>query len=426
VGSWLVWLAGGLLIAVLLSTAASLSLRRPSRARLAEKMELLGRRDELERLLQHRGQMLLATATLRAVSLLSFVLVVTGVLSGGRELTFGVYAEVFGVALVGLLIFGVAIPTAWAKYAGESLVIAALPVLHALRYVLYPLVVPQLAMDWVVRRLAGVHDRHEGDAADVMEQEILDVVSEGEAHGAVDEEEKEMIESVIELRDTQVDQIMTPRTEIIALPKSVTFAQVKECILETGHSRVPIYETTVDNIIGVLFAKDLLQVTAPQTFDAAKVMREPFYVPESKPLRELLHEFQEGKGHMAIVLDEYGGTAGLVTIEDILEELVGDIADEYESEEPEPLVRIDDSTVEVDARMRIDEINDELDLSLPESEDYETIGGFVFSSLGKIPDRGEECAHDNVVIRVTDASPRKINRVRLQIARAAPETDPAI
>ncbi len=425
-GSWLVWFAGGLLLAVLLSTAASLSLRQPSRARLAEKMELLGRRDELQRLLKHRGQMLIATATLRAVSLLSFVLVVTEVLSGGRAMTFGAYVEVFGVALVGLLIFGVAIPTAWAKYAGESLVITALPVLHALRYVLYPLVVPQLAMDWVVRRLAGVHDRHEGDAANVMEQEILDVVSEGEAHGAVDEEEKEMIESVIELRDTQVDQIMTPRTEIIALPKHVTFAQVRECILETGHSRVPIYETTVDNIIGVLFAKDLLQVTDPVPFDVAKVMREPFYVPESKPLRELLHEFQEGKGHMAIVLDEYGGTAGLVTIEDILEELVGDIADEYESEEPEPLVRIDGSTVEVDARMRIDEINDELDLSLPESEDYETIGGFVFSSLGKIPDPGEECAHDNVTIRVTEASPRKINRVRLQIARAAAEADPAV
>ncbi len=416
-GSELMWLAVGLLLVVLLAMTASLSLRLPSRARLAEKMEQLGRKDELQRLLQHRTQLLLAAATLGAIASVTFVLVVLELLHGEGELSIRTYAWTFAAALLGILVCGVALPTAWSKYAGEALIIAALPVLHALRYLLYPLVVPQLALGWLVRRLAGVQDQHEVNAADDMEQKILDMVSEGEARGAVDEEEKEMIESVIELRDTQVDQIMTPRTDIQALPKDVSLAQVKELIRETGHSRVPIYEETVDNIIGVLFAKDLLQVTDPESFDVAQVMREPFYVPESKQLRDLLHEFQEGKGHMAIVLDEYGGTAGLVTIEDILEELVGDIADEYEGAEPEPLRRIDDSTVEVDARMRIDELNDELDLELPENEDYETIGGFVFSALGKIPDPGEECAHANVTIRVTDAGPRRIHRLRLRITR---------
>ena len=132
----------------------------------------------------------------------------------------------------------------------------------------------------------------------------------------------------------------------------------------------------------------------------------------------MLHEFQEKKVHLAVVLDEYGGTAGLVTIEDILEELVGEIVDEYEPEEPAAIRRIDERTVEVDARMRIDDLNDELNVELPEDEDYETIGGFVFSTLGKIPKVGERCQHDNVGIQVIAAEPRRITRLRLNIAPA--------
>jgi len=419
VDGWLICLAAGLLVVVLLSTAASFSLRLPSRARLAEKMERQGRKDELDHLLEHRVELLLAASTLRAVALLSFALIVLEVLRCRTgEFTFGTYVWAFVVALLGVLVFGVAIPSAWARYSGESLLITSLPVLHALRYVLYPVVAPLLALDWLVRRLAGVRDSDEENGAEDMEQQILDVVSEGEARGAVDEEEKEMIESVIEFRDTQVDQIMTPRTDISAVPKDVSFQQLKDLIREKGHSRVPVYEDTVDNIVGIIYAKDLLQVADPDAFDATESMREPIYIPESKQLRDLLHEFQEGKGHMAIVLDEYGGTAGLATIEDILEELVGEIVDEYEAQEPEPLRRIDASTVDVDARMPIDELNDELGINLPESEDYETIGGFVFSALGKIPQAGEECEHANVKIRVTDAGPRRINRLHLHIMPA--------
>ncbi|MCK4660509.1 MAG: HlyC/CorC family transporter [Phycisphaerae bacterium] len=423
-GSWLIWLAVGQLLVVLLSTVVNLALRLPSRARLAEKMELQGRKEELNHLLELRVQFLLATAVLRAMALLSFVLVVVESLRRDTDgISFGTYLWAFVLALAGVLVFGIAIPSAWAKYAGESLLIVSLPVLRVLRCVLYPLVVPLLALDWLVRRLAGVRDEGKDITADHLEQEILKVVSEGEAHGVVDEEEKEMIESIIEFRDTQVDQIMTPRTDINAMPRDVTFEELKELIREKGHSRVPLYEETVDNIVGIIYAKDLLQVANPEPFDAGAIMREPIYIPESKQLRDLLHEFQEGKGHMAIVLDEYGGTAGLVTIEDILEELVGEIVDEYEDQDQEPLRRIDDSTVEVDARMRIDELNDELDIDLPESEDYETIGGFVFSALGKIPQSGAECAHDNIKICVTDAGPRKINRLRLQITRDSLESN---
>jgi CBS domain containing-hemolysin-like protein len=279
--------------------------------------------------------------------------------------------------------------------------------------VLHPLIAFLLFFDEVIRRLAGVPQEDARTQADEMEREILNVVSEGEAQGAFDEEEKEMIESIIDLRDAQVAEIMTPRTEIEALPAGATLSEVKRLVMEKGHSRIPVYEDTIDRVLGILYAKDLLAIEESDAFDVTRVMRQALYIPESKRIRDLLHEFQEKKLHIAIVLDEYGGTAGLVTIEDILEELVGEIVDEYEPEEPEALRRIDDHTVEVDARMRIDEINDELDISLPEEEDYETIGGFMFSSLGRIPAVGETWQQDNVRIQVTAAEPRRIHRLRI-------------
>jgi CBS domain containing-hemolysin-like protein len=251
--------------------------------------------------------------------------------------------------------------------------------------------------------------------ADELEQEILDAISEGERHGAVDEEEKEMIESVIELTDTRVEEIMTPRTDVVAVPTDADLDVVLAAIRRKGHSRIPVYDKTIDTILGMLYAKDLLQRDRDTRFDVTAIMRKALFIPESKFVRELLREFQAQKVHIAVVLDEYGGTAGLVTIEDILEELVGEIRDEYDPTAPAELRRIDDSTVEVDARMRIDDLNDQLDIQLPENEDYETVGGFVFSRLGKIPTVGERWEHDNIGIQVVAAEPRRITRLRLKV-----------
>ena len=415
---WLGWLALAGLIALLLwATTANLALRLPSRARLAEKLAERGRSDELEAMLQDRVRLLFATASLRAAAFLSFAMMLVYKLSrvrgdAGPETL--VYALAISFPIV--LVFGIAIPNAWARHGGEALLIRSLPLLHILGYILYPVVVFLQGIDWVGRRLAGAAGGT-GDAINELEQEILTVLSESEAQGTVDEEQKEMIESVIELRDMRVDEIMTPRTDICAVEKSATLAEVKSVIEDTGHSRIPVYDGTVDHIVGVIHAKDLLQLASDQPFHANKTLREVIYIPENKQLRELLHEFKAGKAHMAIVLDEYGGTAGLVTMEDIIEEVIGDIVDEHESKEPEPLRRIDESTVEVDARMRIDELNEQLEIQLPESEDYETLAGFVFSALGRVPHPGEECQHANVKVTVVDAEPRKINRVRLKITR---------
>jgi CBS domain containing-hemolysin-like protein len=314
-----------------------------------------------------------------------------------------------------IVVVGVAVPAAWARYAGDALVAATLPALLFFWKVSHPIALVLGLFDGLVRRLAGVPLEEELNDVERHERDLLEAVSEGEKLGAVDEEEKEMIESVMDLRDTTVAEIMTPRTEIRAVEKGTTMDQVKDLIREIGHSRIPVYDGTIDNVIGIAYAKDLLYLEHNDAFIAADAMRQALFVPETKNLRDLLHEFQAKKVHMAIVLDEYGGTAGLVTFEDILEELVGEIADEYDVDEVAPNTRIDEHTVDIDARVRVDEINAELDLHLPEEEDYETVGGFVFSTLGRIPTTGERCAHENVEIEVLDAEPRRINRLRLRV-----------
>jgi len=287
--------------------------------------------------------------------------------------------------------------------------------LHGIRLLCYPLLQPLRLVDAVIRRLAGVPAEEDGDAVEEMEREILDAVSEGERQGAVSEEEREMIESVIELRTTRVDGIMTTRTDIVAIPMAAGFEEARTLIREQGHSRIPVYEQTIDRILGILYAKDLLHVKSAEVFDIRKVMRKPLFVPTTKWVRDLLHDFRQQKVHIAIVLDEYGGTAGLVTIEDILEQLVGDISDEYEPHEPHPMVKLDERTYEVDARMSVGELNEELSIELPESDHYETIGGFVSSALGRIPIVGEQCQHDSVDILVIDAEPRRVNRLRIRL-----------
>jgi putative hemolysin len=232
----------------------------------------------------------------------------------------------------------------------------------------------------------------------------------------VDKEEAEMIENVLELGETTAEEIMTPRTDLIAVDVHDDLQTILDAIRDQGHSRIPVYDDTIDHIIGLLFAKDLLTEIGkdPKNFVLKEKIRPVYFVPETKTLRDLLHEFQDQKLHLAVVLDEYGGTAGIVTIEDILEELVGEIADEYEETTAESYKKIDEQTFEVDARMYIDEVNEELDIQLPEEEDYDTLGGFVFSHLGYIPKVGESFEHGNVMISIAAAGPRVVKKVRIK------------
>jgi CBS domain containing-hemolysin-like protein len=250
-----------------------------------------------------------------------------------------------------------------------------------------------------------------------IQDEILSAVEEGEKEGVVDEQEREMIESVIEFRDTAAGHIMTPRQDIAAVPVDASLDQVKEAMDESRHSRIPVYEESLDHIVGILHARDLIPLLGqpnPQ-FDIRALMRPTIYVPETKPLSDLLSDFRHQKVHLAIVLDEYGSTAGVVTIEDVLEELVGEIADEHDTGEPAMLKRLDDKTVDADARIRIEDLNRLAGLNLPEDAGYETLAGFLSTSLARIPEKGAVYEHDQVRYTILDAEPHRVKRVKIEI-----------
>ena len=417
------WMGSGLAVIIVFFTTANAAVRHFSRVGLSERLAKRGKAALLNRLVENRGELLFISSFARLSAILALVLLIAHLFGVRASPGDGVvghaaaqYGAIFLTAVVLIMLVGVAIPNAWARYGGDAFLAATLPVLFVLQKILFPLVACQRLVDWLARRLAGIPAENDQQTeAEEIEKEILDVVSEGELAGAVHEEDADMIESVMEFRDTDVGEIMTPRTEIVALPATATLIEAKELIARAGHSRIPVYDENIDDLEGVLYAKDLLNVKETDHFDPIDMMRKVPYVPESKRIPDLLGELREQKVHLAIVLDEYGGTAGLVTIEDILEEIVGEIADEYEAPEPDPIRRIDASTIEVDARVHIDELNDELGIKLPEDEDYDTVGGFVFSVLGKIPATGEELRYDNVKFQVIDAEERKINRLRVEV-----------
>ncbi len=254
----------------------------------------------------------------------------------------------------------------------------------------------------------------------ITEEELKMLVEVGEELGAIEKEEKEMISGIFEFDKMDVKDIMVPRIDMKCIEANSSIEDAKKLILETGHSRIPVYEGSVDNIIGILYAKDLLRFLnsgeKPETLHG--ILRPAYFVPESKKLNELLSEFQRLKVQIAIVVDEYGGTAGMVTLEDVLEEIVGEIEDEYDVGEAEEFRMVDENQAVVDARMSIHDVNERLSLSLPEDR-VDTIGGLLFNMLGRIPVQGDEVEVDGVVLRVESMRGRRIMKVRVIKKREA-------
>ncbi|NOX55822.1 MAG: HlyC/CorC family transporter [Planctomycetes bacterium] len=226
-----------------------------------------------------------------------------------------------------------------------------------------------------------------------------------------------MIHRVIKLQDEDAAAIMTPRTDMVCIPADCTLEEARQRLLEAGHSRVPVIGKSPDDILGILYAKDLLKYTRAAT-DGTKlteITRSPFYIPETACLDTLLETMKRQRVHMAIILDEYGGVSGLVTLEDILEEIVGEIVDEYDAALVEPVKYVSPHVAEVDARMHIDDVNREFQLQLPEDGDYDTIGGFVFSHLGRVPVEGETFTWQQAKFTVLDADKRRIRKLRIEV-----------
>jgi putative hemolysin len=240
----------------------------------------------------------------------------------------------------------------------------------------------------------------------------MTLVSVGEEEGIIEKQEKELINSIFEFGDTIVKEVMVPRMDMIAVDKKADMEAVFQLILKEGVSRVPVYDKTIDNVVGIVYARDLLVMSAKHKNSSKTIqtlVKPAYYVPETKRVIELLTELQKAKVHMAIVVDEYGGTAGLVTIEDLLEEIVGEIFDEYDSEEV-LIEKIDKENFRVNAKTDLDEINKQLNLDLPDAE-YESIGGFVVNLFGKIPMPGEKIDHDSAVFTVEKVIRRRLSKI---------------
>ncbi|MDR2785352.1 MAG: hemolysin family protein [Treponema sp.] len=229
---------------------------------------------------------------------------------------------------------------------------------------------------------------------------------------SLESDQREMIRGVLELPDTTVKEIMVPRIDAVFLPVDVPKDELLSTIIESGHSRFPVYEDTIDNVIGILYVKDLLScVVTNDTLDIRGILRKPFFVPHSKHIDELLRELRRRRVHIAIAVDEYGGVSGIISMEDIIEEIIGDIQDEFDNER-EDILKLSENSWLCDARMNLEDLSEEIGVELP-VEDFDTLGGFVFDLLGKIPVKYEKAVHENIDFIVQDMEGHKINTVKI-------------
>jgi CBS domain containing-hemolysin-like protein len=255
----------------------------------------------------------------------------------------------------------------------------------------------------------------------ITEQELRASAEVASEEGQIEDEEKELIHSIFEFGDTIAREVMVPRPDIVAIGDDETLRDVQALVLEHGYSRVPVYKEDLDDIVGIVYAKDVLKALHQGKHDAplSEIAREPHYIPESKKVAELLREMQRDKFHIALVTDEYGSLSGLVTLEDLLEELVGDIADEYDREEPE-LVEVGEGRYRVSGKASIDDVNDLLDVELPD-EEWDTVAGLMLDLFGRIPKSGDEISFQGLSFTAEEVQGRRIAKVL--IARAT-EPDP--
>lgn len=408
-------IAIGCLLASAFFATACFSLRNFLRSRLALVCRTHNNEERFGVILRADEVALQACETLLFVTLTLFVTITVFAYGpiAPKQLNWPHLIEGAGLIVV---VWGavVVIPWSLSRIVGEPFLYHTWPVLELAVTVMRPIHTIEGSIDTLFHRIAGRKDPTPENLETIAE-EIQSVVDEGEREGILETRAGRMIQRVMELRQEDVRAVMTPRTDIISIDVSCGLEEARQQLLEAGHSRIPVVEGNPDDIVGILYARDLLEhiVSDTRELTLRDIVREPFYVPETTTIDALLERMKLARLHMSIVLDEYGGVTGLVTLEDILEEIVGDIADEFDEAESEQVQRIDERTLEVDARMHIDELNDMFELDLPEEGDFDTIAGFVFTELGRIPKRGESLRWKTVTIVVVEVTSRKITRLRL-------------
>jgi CBS domain containing-hemolysin-like protein len=320
----------------------------------------------------------------------------------------------FGLMWVGLI----SLPWSISRVRGERILYRTWPLLRFMVAVLRPFWRLAFAFDQALHRVVGLPDPHDPETPSNLEDELRALISECHREGVLRMQSSHMIMRVVDLQDEDVASIMKPRTEMVTIPAATPLNEALERVIEDNYSRVPVTGDSVDDIQGVLYARDLLaeithQDSTAQQKTVGDVAREVVFVPESQRIGSLLENMQQKQVHLAIVVDEYSGVAGLVTLEDVLEEIVGEITDEHDEEEVPLLTVVEDGSIEVDGRFHINDLNRDHGFQFPEDEEYDTIGGFMMAELARIPAVGESIQWKDTILEVTEADERQLKKLHL-------------
>jgi CBS domain containing-hemolysin-like protein len=330
-----------------------------------------------------------------------------------------VAAATFGVTAL-VLLFGESAPKSYAVENSESWALTISRPLKQAERILLPLVVLFDYLTRVVNRVTG--GRSAIESSYVTREEIQDIIKTGEREGVLEEEEREMLQRTLRFNRTIVKEVMTPRLDMTAVSKEATMDEAIETCIQSGHDRLPVYDGSLDNVIGIVEITDLVRdrhYSTDEGVTLGELIEPTLHIPESKNVDELLAEMREKRLNMVIVIDEFGTTEGLVTMEDLVEEIVGEI---LEGGEDEPIEFDDDGTVLVRGEVNIDDVNDQLDIDLPEGEEFETIAGFIFNRAGRLVDRGEVIEYEGLEIRVERVENTRIQRARISGLEAYEQT----
>jgi len=398
----------GLWLLVFIITSAESAIRYASRARLEDIIEDRDRRERYLRYMQKARLLDVLCVLVRIVASITMALLMAAELHP----TYGFVTV--GVITIAVLALGAELPgRLLGRKFSAAVLFVLLPPLRWLATLLEP-------FQWGWQRVFGPEEEEiPRDVVEAAKEEIRVAIEDGTTEGALGAAEKEMIEGILEFRDVEVDEVMTPRTDMECLEVDTPLPEAVKTIEGFRHSRIPVFQETRDKVVGMVYVKDLLpslKAEAGRSAALRELMREPYFVPETKRVGQLLREFQRQHVQIAMIVDEYGGVSGLVTVEDIMEEIVGEIEDEYDEENHEEWIsRISPATLEVDARVHIDEINRMLDVNLPEDEDYDTMGGLVMARFARVPSVGEETHCGPLRIRILQADHRRIERIQLEL-----------
>lgn len=425
------WLASGLL----LLAPAALGILFLGLAAAAEMAFAAVNRNELRQMAaeQRRRGELAETLLTEPVRLLSTLMVTKMLASTAVIVSVTLLSRIYGglgwwlAGAVLLVLFVQILSRAWVVNKEERMAVALAPVVRLLALLLTPVTA-------LLRRVGGgaVPKGAAPESVFLSEDGLRFLLHVSDEEAVIEDEEKELIASIFEFSDKLVREVMVPRIDVTGVSVDTPLLEALEVILKAGHSRIPVYRDSIDNIQGVLYAKDLLKYLRDGRTETpiGKIARPAYFIPESKKVDELLQELQQRKVHMAVVVDEYGGTAGLVTIEDLLEEIVGEIQDEYDAEEP-TIKTVNSYEYLFDARVPIGEVNKLLGVELPD-EGGDTLGGFIYSQLGKVPALGDRVEYQSITMEVLSVNGRRIKQVRALVTPGddgsgapTPEPEPA-